>query len=197
MEIWISTGNKGKLNEYKSILKETFPGKIFSIADVPSFSPRPEDGKTFMENAHIKARSLAALKQDTWVLGEDSGLEVTGLDNLPGIYTARYAGPKASDNENMAKLLKMLQIRQVVDRSAQFVCALVAIGPKGEVWEFVGNLKGQIAKKPSGQLGFGYDPIFIPDNESQTLAELGPGYKLMKTHRAEAARQFLEKLKNH
>src|SRR3989338_3723977 len=103
MELWLATGNKGKVNEYKLGLKELADLKIFTQADLPSFTPRPEDGKTFLENAQIKARTLKSVKTGVWVLGEDSGLEVEGLNNLPGIHSARYAGPKAADSENIAK----------------------------------------------------------------------------------------------
>lgn len=196
MELWIATGNKGKLSEYKLLLKEFAELKIFSLVDIPSFTPRPEDGLTFLDNARIKAKSLAAVKKNVWILGEDSGLEVKGLDNLPGIHTARYAGPHARDSENMAKLLKMLSIRNVTDRSAQFQCATVVLSPTAEEFIYTGILKGTIASKPVGQMGFGYDPVFVPENETKTLAELGPGYKTTHTHRALALKGFIEKLRS-
>ena len=122
-------------------------------------------------------------------------LEVEGLGNLPGVHSARYAGPKAADSENTAKLLKMMQIRAVANRNAQFQCALVVYTPTGEEWIFNGQLKGQIAKAPAGQHGFGYDPVFIPEGETKTLAEIGSGYKSKHSHRAHATMQFIEKLK--
>jgi XTP/dITP diphosphohydrolase len=195
MELWIATGNKGKVNEYKLGLKELADLKLFTQKDIPSFTPRPEDGKTFLENAQIKARTLKSVKTGVWVLGEDSGLEVEGLNNLPGIHSARYAGPHASDSENIAKLLKMMSIRQIQNRNAHFVCSTVVFTPTGEEWHFEGTLKGTITSKPVGQMGFGYDPVFMPEGEKQTLAELGPGYKTQHTHRAKALRAFLEKLK--
>jgi XTP/dITP diphosphohydrolase len=195
MELWIATGNKGKVTEYKLGLKELADLKIFTQADIPSFTPRPEDGKTFLENAQIKARTLKAVKQGVWVLGEDSGLEVEGLNNLPGIHSARYAGPKASDSENVAKLLKMMTIRPIQNRNAKFVCSTVVFTPEGAEWHFEGIMKGTISTKPVGQLGFGYDAVFIPEGQTQTLAELGPGYKNQHSHRAQALKAFLEKLK--
>lgn len=193
-QLWIATGNKGKLEEYKLTLAK-IPGlQIFSQADLPHFTPRPENGSTFLENARIKAKSVKALKAEHWVLGEDSGLEVTGLGNLPGVHSARYAGPHARDSENVAKLLKMMQIRTPADRSAQFRCVTVAIGPDMQEWVFEGTLKGHISTKVTGTLGFGYDPVFVPENESKTLAELGTAYKLKHSHRAQALAQFLTKL---
>lgn len=193
MELWIATGNAGKLKEYQLQLKEIPNLDLHTQSEIAAFSPRPEDGKTFLDNARIKAKTLKAVKPQAWVLGEDSGLEVTGLGGFPGIHSARYAGPKASDSENIAKLLKMMQIRAVADRSARFVCATVVLTPEGEEWVFEGEMRGMIAKNVAGQMGFGYDPVFIPEGESQTLAELGPGYKVQRSHRAMALKAFLEK----
>lgn len=196
-ELWISTGNKGKLSEFKLLLGKEFPEmKIFSIADLPTFSAPPENGQSFIDNARIKAKSLKAMKPGQWILAEDSGLEVEGLGNLPGIHSARYAGPKASDSENVAKLLKMMQIRAVANRSAQFRCSMIVYTPEGQEWTFEGLMKGSIAKAPLGQHGFGYDPVFTPENETKTLAELGSGYKSSHSHRARATAQFIAKLKS-
>lgn len=196
-EIWISTGNKGKLGEFKLLLEKEFPDfKIFSISDLPTFSPPPENGATFVDNARIKARSLKAVKPNVWIIADDSGLEVEGLGGLPGVHSARYAGPKASDSENTAKLLKMMQIRQVGNRNAKFKAVLVVYSPTGEEMIFEGELKGQIAKAPAGQHGFGYDPVFVPEGESKTLAELGAGFKSKNSHRARATLAFIDKLKS-
>ncbi len=195
MELWIATGNKGKLDEYRLTLAKVPELKVFSQADLPHFTPRPEDGKTFLDNARIKARSVKALKSEHFVLGEDAGLEVEGLNNLPGIHSARYAGPHARDSENVAKLLKMVQMRTSQNRKACFKCVSVVLTPENEEWVFEGVLNGQISSKPIGALGFGYDPVFIPEGETKTLAELGPGYKIQKSHRAVALAQFLAKLK--
>lgn len=194
MELWIATGNKGKLAEYKILLRELADLKIFSQADLPSFTPRPEDGKTFEENARIKAKTLKAVKNNVWVLGEDSGLVVEGLNGLPGIHSARYAGPKASDSENVAKLLKMMALKPMANRNAKFVCSTVIYTPTGEEWLFTGEMKGSISTKPAGLHGFGYDPVFIPEGQTQTLAELGTGYKTQHSHRSLALKSFLEKL---
>lgn len=194
MELWIATGNKGKLEEYRMALRTVPDIQIFHQGEIKGFTPRPEDGATFLDNARIKAKTLKAVKPNAWVLGEDAGLEVVGLNNLPGVHSARYAGPKAADSENVAKLLKMMQIRNVSPRTAQFKCVTVVITPDNQEWIFEGTLKGTIGPKAVGQMGFGYDPVFVPDNETKTLAELGPGYKIQHSHRAQALNQFIEKL---
>ncbi len=195
-DFWIATGNKGKLAEYKILLQKEFPDlKVFSQADLPTFSSRPEDGKTFEDNARIKARTLRSVKNTVWVLGEDSGLEVEGLNNLPGIHSARYAGPKASDSENVSKLLKMMALRPMPNRNARFFCSTVVFTPTGEEWVVTGELKGTIALKPVGLHGFGYDSVFIPAGQTQTLAELGTGFKNQNSHRAQALKEILLKMR--
>lgn len=194
MELWIATGNKGKLSEYKLLLRELADLKVFSQGDIPSFTPRPEDGKTFEDNARIKAKTLRAVKNNVWVLGEDAGLVVEGLNGLPGIHSARYAGPRASDSENVSKLLKMTALKPMPNRNAKFVCTAVVYTPTGEEWVFTGEMKGTLATKPAGLHGFGYDPVFIPEGQDKTLAELGDGFKTQHSHRAQALRAFLAKL---
>lgn len=195
MELWLGTTNKGKLSELKLLFERELPELILkSLNELPSYIQPPENGQTFLENARIKARSLKAMRPGVWVMAEDSGLEVEALGKLPGIHSARYAGPKASDSENVAKLLKMMILRNASTRAARFYCSLVAFDPQGQEWLFEGELKGQIAKSPAGQLGFGYDPIFIPEGESKTLAELGPGYKVTHSHRTQAARKLAQQI---
>jgi XTP/dITP diphosphohydrolase len=193
MELWLATGNRGKLNEFKIMLAPHPELEIHSQGELKFFTTRPEDGKTFVENARIKARTLKSVKTGVWVIGEDSGIEVEGLGGLPGIHSARYAGPNAADSENNAKLLKMMQIRSATNRKAQFHCAMVVFTPAGEEWVFEALFKGEIAKAEKGQTGFGYDSIFIPEGETQTMAELGIAYKNRVSHRAQAIRMFLEK----
>lgn len=193
MDLWIASSNKGKISEFQLLLKEISDLHIHLQSEISGFTPRPETGATFLDNARIKAKSLRAVKNQSWVLADDSGLEVEGLGNLPGVHSARYAGANASDSENVAKLLKMMSLRSAHNRKAQFVCQLVVFSPNGDEWTFTGELKGQISSKPAGQLGFGYDPIFIPDGESQSLAELGPGYKNRASHRALATQAFVKK----
>lgn len=194
-QLWIATGNQGKLNEFKMLFNK-LPFEIHSQKELPVFSPRPENGDSFLANALIKTRALHAVQNTHWVLGEDSGLQVKGLGGLPGIHSARYAGDKASDSENVAKLLKMMQIRQIADRSAQFTASLVLISPAKEEFVFEGIFPGSIAKAPKGNQGFGYDTVFIPEGQTQTLAELGLAYKNQNSHRARACLQVAELLQS-
>jgi XTP/dITP diphosphohydrolase len=193
MELWIATSNQGKLNEFKMLLNRQAL-QIHSQNELPVFSPRPENGDSFLANARIKTKALKSVQNKHWVLGEDSGLLVSGLNNLPGIHSARYAGPNASDAENNAKLLKMMAIRQIADRKAQFVSQIVLFSPQGEEFVFEGTLDGTIATNSRGQTGFGYDNIFIPNGETLTLAELGLGRKNQISHRAKAVNVVIESL---
>jgi XTP/dITP diphosphohydrolase len=191
-EIWLATTNKGKIDEVKSLMA-AHAVTIKSISDMGTYAIPKETGSSFEENARIKAQSLRALKENSWVLGEDSGLECDGLGGLPGLYSARYAGERASDAENVAKLLKMLKIR-TQNRRARFRCALVAYAPDGQEHLFEGTLEGEVTQQPRGKYGFGYDPIFVAEGQTQTLAELGPGFKNKVSHRAQAIRQFAKLL---
>lgn len=194
MELWIGTTNQGKMREFKHLFSET-PFKLHSMQEIKSYRQPPETGKTFLENARIKAKSVKAMKPDTFAMAEDSGLVVEGLGGLPGIHSARYAGDHAGDLENTAKLLKMVQMRTSLKRQAKFVCTMVVYSPEGEEWVFEGTLEGEIAKAQKGSGGFGYDPIFIPTGHTQTLAEIDPGLKNQMSHRAAATKLFLAKLK--
>lgn len=193
MEIWIGTTNKGKLSEMSMILQKEIPGiSIKSLQDMPHYTQPPENGATFLDNARIKAKSMKAMKPGAWVVAEDTGLVVEVLGGLPGIHTARYAGPHARDSENVAKLLKMIQLKSTGDRSAKFVCVMMAYDPQGVEHVFTTELKGQIGRTPAGQMGFGYDPVFVPDGETKTLAELGPAFKNKNSHRALATRELIK-----
>lgn len=182
-ELWVATGNQGKLNEFKMLLNRA-PVTIRSQSELPVFSPRPENGDSFLANARIKARALRSVQNKDWVIGEDSGLVVEGLGGLPGIHSARYAGPHAGDAENVAKLLKMMQIRSAANRAAKFVSTIVCFAPDGSERIFEGALEGQVATVAKGNSGFGYDNAFIPKGETQTLAELGLAFKNRVSHRA-------------
>ncbi len=190
-DLWIATGNTGKLNEFKMLFNRALLS-IHSQSELPVFSAPPENGETFEANARIKARALKAMKGGHWVLGEDSGLEVKGLNGNPGIHSARYAGPRAADAENVAKLLKMMAIRQIADREATFRSLIVAFDPTGKEYVFEGTLNGIIAKAAKGTTGFGYDNVFIPEGQTQTLAELGLAFKNKISHRAQAVAKMIE-----
>jgi XTP/dITP diphosphohydrolase len=191
MEIWIATGNTGKVKEFKELLPNH---QIFSILDMKSYSSPPENGKSFEENARIKAKSFKSIKPGFWVIGEDSGIEVEGLGNMPGIFSARYAGENARDVENTSKILKMIGIRSPGNRKAQFRCVMIAYDPQGVEHKFEGILKGEIAKDMKGTNGFGYDSVFIPEGLTQTFGEMSVIEKNKISHRFLAVGQLLTKL---
>jgi XTP/dITP diphosphohydrolase len=150
----------------------------------------PEDGETYYENARGKAVFGSPLAGDAWVLGEDSGIEVTGLDGAPGILSARFGG-----DDPVGRLLAELRGVEGDRRRARYVSELVAIGPDGEEVRGTGVFEGRIAEEPRGSEGFGYDPVFVPAGEAQTVAELGNAWKHDHSHRTLAARDLLRKLR--
>jgi XTP/dITP diphosphohydrolase len=144
----------------------------------------PEEGdESYVDNARAKAlygREVGPA--DAWMLGEDSGLEVAALGGAPGVRSARYG---AEGHEAIERLLR--ELRGVEDRRARYVCKLVLLGPGGEERHGTGVLKGRIASEARGSEGFGYDPVFLPGGEEQTVAELGDDWKAENSHRARAA----------
>lgn len=189
MDLWVATTNQGKLNEFKSLLADKGID-LHSVAELSVYSAPPETGQTFVDNARIKARSLRALKPGAWVVADDSGLEVEGLNNLPGVHSARYAGDKASDAENNAKVLRMLSIRSPQNRKARFRCVFVVYDPMGKEHILEGMVEGTIAEKAMGSAGFGYDAIFIPVGETKTFGDLGLAFKNRISHRGQAIREL-------
>ena len=152
-----------------------------------------ETGATFYENARAKAAFGREVdREETWTIGEDSGVEVDGLDGRPGIRSARFAGPAASDEENVTKLLAELDGTAGPGRRARYVSELVCLSPTGEEFRGRGTLEGRIGGERRGSEGFGYDPVFIPDGEERTVAELGNAWKAQRSHRAAAAGALLQ-----
>jgi XTP/dITP diphosphohydrolase len=181
IEARLASGNAHKLRE----LRELFPG--WTIEPLGADMPEETD-ETFYENARAKglfARGVA--DPATVVIAEDSGLEVAALGGRPGVRSARYAGPDATDEENVAKLLEELSASAGARRSARYVSELVVIAPDGAETRGTGTLEGRIAESPRGSGGFGYDPVFIPAGETSTVGELGDGWKREHSHRARAA----------
>lgn len=192
MKLWVATHNKGKADEFKRLLSD-LPIELHMASEISSFSPPPETGKTFLDNALIKARSLkSVVNDDEWVLSDDSGICVEGLGGLPGVHSARYAGDHASPMENNAKLLKMVHIRTPANRNAHFECTLVLIGPDRKEHVFTGMVKGTIHTKESGKNGFGYDPIFVAEGQKVTFAEMPYAEKNAISHRNQAAKKLKE-----
>jgi XTP/dITP diphosphohydrolase len=186
MEIWVATTNRGKLREIADLFIDV-KIKVRAALELPAYTAPPEHGMTFTENARIKAKFLKAMKPEAWVLADNSGLEVEALKGLPGVHSARYAGPKARDIENSGKLLKQIQLQtDGQNRNAQMKCLMVLLSPEGEENIFEGVLKGQIAKDMRGTSGFGYDPVFIAEGHTKTMAELTSAEKNRISHRGQA-----------
>jgi XTP/dITP diphosphohydrolase len=167
-------------------LERLLPGWTLEPLDRDDYPP--ETGATYYENATLKAR-FGREHADGWVLAEDSGLSVGALGGRPGVLSARYAPEGAPA---IAKLLGELE--GVEDRGAHYVSELVLVAPDGRELRGTGTLEGRIADEPAGSEGFGYDPIFIPEGEARTVAELGDGWKALNSHRARAARSLLRAL---
>jgi XTP/dITP diphosphohydrolase len=171
----VATGNAHKVEELAAAL----PG--FQLEVLGSMAGAPDEtGETYYENALLKARfGREQAPADAWVVGEDSGIEVVALDGRPGIHSARWAG------DGVAHLLA--ELAGVAERGARYVCTIVALSPDGDEITVEGTLEGSIAAEARGDGGFGYDPIFVPLGEGQTVAELGNGWKRANSHRARAA----------
>ncbi len=186
---WIfATGNKGKIKEMETLLS---PAKIklLSLKDIGFKGDIEETGHTFEANAHIKAQSIA--QQSNYpVIADDSGLQVDALGGAPGIFSARYAGPKASDEENRIKLLSALENK--TNRAARFVCVICYLANSQTPRYFHGTCEGRIGNEALGNLGFGYDPIFIPTGQNKTFGQLPPEIKQKLSHRARAAQAVLK-----
>ena len=176
------SGNRHKARELERLL----PGWTIEPLDRDDYPP--ETGSTYYENAALKAR-FGREHADGWILAEDSGLSVTALGGGPGVYSARYAPEGAPA---IAKLLGELE--GVGNRGAHYVSELVLLAPDDRELRGTGALLGWIAAEPRGSEGFGYDPIFVPNGEERTVAELGDDWKAQHSHRANAARALLQAL---
>ncbi len=187
MKIIFATGNKGKLKEVKKLFLDT-EIEIISLNDLGFNEEIEETGKTFEENAFIKAETIYN-KYKIPVIADDSGLIVELLDGQPGVYSARYAGENATYADNNKKLLKELELFPQ-PRFAKFVCCAVYVDNNNRITAN-GELQGEIIKEYKGENGFGFDPIFRPLNNPVTLAEMDLSEKNKISHRAKA----FEKLK--
>jgi len=187
-QLLIATGNQGKLREIKEILKDT-GFVISSLKDLSSHPEIVEDGKTFQANAIKKALTISRYTGKL-VMGEDSGLEVKTLGNRPGVFSARFSGPQATDKKNNAKLLRVLRGVPLARRVARYRCC-IALAKGDEVIGVVqGSCGGLIAQRQRGTNGFGYDPLFLVRRYNKTFGELAPSIKARISHRARALKKF-------
>ncbi len=181
----VATHNKGKLREYRELLRD-LPVRLVYLDDVGIHEDVPETGSTFEENAIQKATACARLS-GLLTLADDSGLEVDALGGAPGVHSKRYAGPDASDEDRIRKLLTELKGVPPEKRTARFRCVIAVATPEGEVITAEGTVEGVIATEPRGHHGFGYDPVFYLPDRGCTMAELPPEEKNRISHRARAA----------
>lgn len=170
--------------------------EIFSLRSFPDIPEVEEDGRSFLENALKKASEASRYTRET-VLADDSGLEVDILGGEPGIHSARYSGPEATDETNNRKLLRALQRVPEGKRGAAFRCVLVLYCPDGRNVSFEGTWHGEILFEPRGTLGFGYDPLFFDPQRGLTAAELSSELKNRISHRGRAFAKFREWLEKN
>lgn len=196
MRLVLATGNAGKLREMRQILQ---PLDIEVIAQTDFDFPNAEEtGLSFVENALLKARH-AALHTGLPAIADDSGLEVDALNGAPGIYSARYAGPDATDADNNRELLSALSGMPVERRSARFQCLMVLMRHPQDPTPLIsqGTWEGRILEAARGEGGFGYDPLFLIPERNQTSAELAPEVKNELSHRGRALRGLVSQLQQH
>jgi len=184
MEVVLATSNPGKARESRAILEDSG----IHVSTVPLWLGEVETGTTFEENARLKAAAALRMVHKP-VLAEDAGLEVDALHGLPGVHSARFAGPAATPAQNNAKLLRLLE--GVTEREARYRVVAVLLFPTGRIVTGEGTLDGRVTESPRGEGGFGYDPIFVPAGEERTVAEMGADEKNLMSHRAMALRTLL------
>jgi XTP/dITP diphosphohydrolase len=196
VDVLVATRNPGKLAELRRLLDaERVAGvRVLGLADVPEFPEEPETGATFAENALAKARD-ATKATGLAAVADDSGLTVDALGGMPGVLSARWAGRHGDDRANLELVLG--QLADVPDdrRGAAFVCAAALVVPGGQEVVVHGEWTGRLARAPRGTGGFGYDPVFVPDGETRTSAELAPQEKDALSHRGRAMRALLPHLR--
>jgi len=182
----LATRNEHKLREFRVLLD---PHELIPLPDDVELPP--ETGETFEDNARVKAEA-AASATGMQAVADDSGIEAAALDGRPGVRSARYADDRASDEENLAKLLD--EVPDDGDRRVSYVCALAYAEPGAETRVFTERCEGELAKEPRGDGGFGYDPAFVPvdGDDGRTMAELSVAEKDAVSHRGRAARAFLD-----
>ena len=181
----VASGNHGKLKEFSNLFGD-FATKVVPQAELGVASPE-ETGLSFIENALLKARHASAITHLP-SLADDSGLVIPALDGAPGLYSARYAGVNSSDQDNVNLLLERMKYLSGDNRQGCYICALALIRNASDPDPLVavGRWQGMIVDAPRGDSGFGYDPVFLPDNLDQTAAEIDPQVKNQLSHRGQA-----------
>ncbi len=195
MELFVATRNRNKVRELQALLEDTAL-TLLSYRDFNNLPAIPEQGATFRENATTKAVALAK-HTGLLTIADDSGLEVDALDGRPGVMSARYAGPDATDKENNEKLLAELTGVPEPDRTARFRCAIALATPQKLIAVVEGVCDGRIAAEERGTEGFGYDPLFVKDDYTRTFAELSLELKNRISHRGLALEKAIMALEDY
>ena len=190
----IASTNPGKIAEVRQIMAG-LPLVLLTSDDVGGWPEIEETGDTYLANALLKARAVAAVTGKA-ALADDSGIEVDALDGAPGVRSARFSGEQASDEDNNAKLIESLDGVPSERRGARYRCVAVLVTPDGEEIAGIGSCEGRIGFEPRGTGGFGYDPWFVPEHESRTMAELTAEEKHAISHRGKALRGLADKLRD-
>jgi XTP/dITP diphosphohydrolase len=187
----LATNNAKKLAELRRLVAAEAPNiQILGLSDVAAYPEPAETERTFEGNALLKAKACVAAT-GLPALADDSGLAVDVLNQMPGVRSARWAGPGASDEENNALLLRQLEDVPPAERTARFVCAMALVLPDGTEYVRLGEMRGRLAVSPAGQNGFGYDPLFVAEGNTMTNAQLDPSIKDQISHRGRAVRAIL------
>jgi XTP/dITP diphosphohydrolase len=196
MDLLLATRNQGKLAELRRLLEaaDVAGVRVLGLTDVAEFPEEPETGATFAENALAKARD-AAKATGLAAVADDSGLVVDALGGMPGVLSARWAGRHGDDRANLELVLGQLDDTPDDRRGAAFVCAAALVVPGGTELVVHGEWAGRLTREPRGSNGFGYDPIFVPEGETWTSAELAPQQKDAQSHRGRAMRALLPHLR--
>lgn len=194
-KIIVATGNQNKMKDIREIIKrddiEFVSLKDEGLQDIEIV----EDGKTFEENAVIKAKTIADITKNI-VIADDSGLEVDYLDKAPGVYSARYMGEDTPYTIKNNHIIELLKDAKGEERSARFVCVIACVMPDGETFTTRGTIEGRIGYEEKGENGFGYDPIFYLPERGCTTAELPPEQKNEISHRGRALKAMYKKLED-
>jgi XTP/dITP diphosphohydrolase len=190
MKLVFASHNQNKVNEIKSLLPKTVD--FLSLTDIGFLDEIDETGLTLDENSKIKAKAVLK-KTGYFCFADDTGLEIEALNFEPGVFSARYAGDQKNDSENIEKVL--LNLQGITNRNARFRTVITLLIGQDE-YSFEGKVEGKIIMEKRGEFGFGYDPIFIPEDESRTFAEMSLEEKNKFSHRARAFQKMIEFLKN-
>ena len=190
MKLIIASNNSHKIYEIKKILGDKFD-EILSLREAGINHETVEDGTTFAENAYKKAREIAEISGCA-ALADDSGICADALDGAPGIYSARFSGGHGNDEDNNNLLIKKLSDKE--NKNAHYTAAISLVYPDGREIAAEGHMYGHIIDTPRGERGFGYDPIFVPDGEERTVAEMTDEEKNKISHRAKALENLLKQI---